>query len=511
MMRSQKKFEKIAEDNNSPFFRNWLFCVGTSQYKKVLGIDGPTMAVFSRQNKIEYFTRMDTWAKAHEDFKKRAQMDYRLIEQLIDMANAHGTRMNLWTEKEIFKAPLPGYSSSKLLQLYGKYLELDALEYTYGVSLPILDFQGFSLVENSITTFLKGKVPADKLQNYFAVFTEPIRNSFFQDQEESLLRLVKKYQPTSGWRKDILALDLDDIKNRHPNFYRDLARHTSRFAWVYYVYMGPAFTEREFFEFIREVVRNKVNPAKKLLKFAAKRSRIKKLKSLYLKQLRPDPFNKSMLKLAGKMVWAKPRRKDYQSKSYYHVEKLQQELAQRLFVSLQQIRNTPLEFLETAILTNKSFVQTANEILREHVCVRVGDGRVKVLSGKEAERFVKRHVKKPAARRTGVLRQKVLSGQIAFTGKVRGRVRIINRPDEMGKMKTGDILVSIATSPSIVPAMKKAAAIVTDEGGLTCHASIVSRELETPCIVGLKYATRIFKDGDRVEVDANKGMIRKLK
>ena len=80
----------------------------------------------------------------------------------------------------------------------------------------------------------------------------------------------------------------------------------------------------------------------------------------------------------------------------------------------------------------------------------------------------------------------------------------------MEKMEYGDILVAIATTPAIVPAMKKAAAIVTDEGGLTCHASIVSRELEIPCVVGTRVVTKTVKDGDLVEVDATKGIVKRI-
>jgi len=58
--------------------------------------------------------------------------------------------------------------------------------------------------------------------------------------------------------------------------------------------------------------------------------------------------------------------------------------------------------------------------------------------------------------------------------------------------------------------MKKAGAIVTDEGGITCHAAIVSRELGIPCVVGTKIVTKVFKDGDLVEVDANKGLVKKV-
>lgn len=58
--------------------------------------------------------------------------------------------------------------------------------------------------------------------------------------------------------------------------------------------------------------------------------------------------------------------------------------------------------------------------------------------------------------------------------------------------------------------MERAATIITDEGGITCHAAIISRELKIPCIIGTKIATQVLKDGDRVEVDANKGIIRIL-
>ena len=80
----------------------------------------------------------------------------------------------------------------------------------------------------------------------------------------------------------------------------------------------------------------------------------------------------------------------------------------------------------------------------------------------------------------------------------------------MEKFKRGDILVSPATNPNILPVMKIAAAIITDEGGITCHAAIVSREFKIPCVVGTKIATKVLKDGDLVEVDAEKGVVRKL-
>ncbi len=105
-----------------------------------------------------------------------------------------------------------------------------------------------------------------------------------------------------------------------------------------------------------------------------------------------------------------------------------------------------------------------------------------------------------------------LQGEGASSGKVRGRVRIVKNAHEDGpKLRDGEILVTGMTRPEFVPFLKKVAAIITDEGGITSHAAIVSRELSIPCIIGTKSATHILKDGDFVEVDADNGMVKIIK
>jgi len=104
-----------------------------------------------------------------------------------------------------------------------------------------------------------------------------------------------------------------------------------------------------------------------------------------------------------------------------------------------------------------------------------------------------------------------IKGQIAFKGKVKGKVKILSSVKDLPKVEEGDILVAAMTMPKYLPAMKKASAFVTDEGGITCHAAIMARELKKPCIIGTRVATSLLKDGDLVEVDANKGIVRILK
>jgi len=104
----------------------------------------------------------------------------------------------------------------------------------------------------------------------------------------------------------------------------------------------------------------------------------------------------------------------------------------------------------------------------------------------------------------------IAHGVSAYKGYAQGVVKVVLTPQDINKLKTGDILITNMTVPAYLSAMRRAAAFVTDEGGITCHAAILSRELKKPCVIGTKIATKIFKDGDMVEVDANKGIVRKL-
>ncbi|MFH1308257.1 MAG: PEP-utilizing enzyme [archaeon] len=109
-----------------------------------------------------------------------------------------------------------------------------------------------------------------------------------------------------------------------------------------------------------------------------------------------------------------------------------------------------------------------------------------------------------------------ISGNSAYTGFAKGQVIKITEKDygnykKIFKNKKDFILVAPMTRPEIVKYLKKAAAIVTDEGGITCHASIVAREMKIPCIIGTKIATKVLNDNDIVEVDADKGIIKILK
>ncbi len=106
---------------------------------------------------------------------------------------------------------------------------------------------------------------------------------------------------------------------------------------------------------------------------------------------------------------------------------------------------------------------------------------------------------------------KEINGTVAYPGKVKGSIVRVMSSKDFGKVKEGSIIVSPMTMPDFLPGMQKAAGFITDEGGMTCHAAIVARELKKTCIVGTKIATEVLNDGDLVEVDADNGVVRILK
>ncbi len=132
------------------------------------------------------------------------------------------------------------------------------------------------------------------------------------------------------------------------------------------------------------------------------------------------------------------------------------------------------------------------------------DGDLVIISGKEVEALKKIFLASDSQN------IKSFKGNIACKGLAQGKVRIVLGPKQVLKFEHNEILVSPETTPDFVPAMKKAVAIITDQGGVTSHAAIVSRELGKPCIIGTKIATQVLKDGDLVEVDADKGIVKRI-
>jgi pyruvate,water dikinase len=192
-------------------------------------------------------------------------------------------------------------------------------------------------------------------------------------------------------------------------------------------------------------------------------------------------------------------------KSSYQIRELLLEISKRLGVKFMDvIYMTPQEIIDC--LNNKISIPKDEINCRlEEYGYYIKDNKNKTLSGNDYSIFKEKYFSNITN-----LYGSELQGTIANAGYAKGIVKILKSTLDLSKVNYGDILVAPMTIPSFVPAMERAAAFITDEGGILCHAAIVAREMRKPCIIGTKFATKYLKDGDLVEVDAIKGFVRKI-
>ncbi len=196
---------------------------------------------------------------------------------------------------------------------------------------------------------------------------------------------------------------------------------------------------------------------------------------------------------------------------------------QYLIIKLEALIDNLLQGLakQKAVSKNLIFYATPSEIIKNKIssesiierkkfCLLGAAGNTSFIYTGDKAKKIARHVtaiNEPRQKENPNL----INGQIAYKGLASGRVKIIKLRKDLKNIKDKKIIVASMTEAYYTPYLKKVKAIITDEGGITCHAAIISRELGIPCIIGTKIATQVLKDGDLIEVDANNGVVKILK
>ena len=213
-----------------------------------------------------------------------------------------------------------------------------------------------------------------------------------------------------------------------------------------------------------------------------------------------------LFKVVRELVYIKDMRDEYRRRGIYNILPLFEIIAKHLGVSKSELAYFTSDEIINALNHSVKLKKAVALNRQKGFLIYEDKNDIKVTSDAlEIRKFVKKNVetKKTASAE--------IKGIIASKGLGQGKVKIVFGIKDLNKVKRGDVMVAITTHPDFVPAMHRAIAIITDEGGLTSHAAIVSREMGVPCIVGTKVATKILKDGDVVKVDANSGVMTVIK
>ncbi|MBU0597984.1 hypothetical protein KKF61_03220 [Patescibacteria group bacterium] len=380
--------------------------------------------------------------------------------------------------------------------------------------------------------FLRLNVIEDRVNEYLVILTQPRTKSLIQIEQEDFLKLTaivykdakqrqlfrqlyKTFQESKaapyGLKthtpeyERLLEERVNTIRDSiKPGILKKIHEHYRKYYYIQFMWIGKEGVH-SFDHYLKELVKligRGVNPGQELMRVQQEfKTQISKRSKLMLR-LKIRGAWRQVFDAWGDFMITKIYRRYAQIYAIYRMQPVLREITKRLKITLKEARLMLKGEIKDGLLKNKVNHQALRQRTKQAVYYYEKGAEV-IFTGTKAKTLIKKAEKQ--------IHHEVheLHGQVGSIGKAIGYVKLIFRPKDMVKMNKGDILVSIATDPDIVPAMKKAAAIVTEQGGVTSHAAIVSREMNIPCVIGTKIATRVLKDGDKVEVDANKGIVKK--
>lgn len=356
-----------------------------------------------------------------------------------------------------------------------------------------------------------------KIFAYFRTTWEA--TSFFSEEE---LKKILKLNYADSWEDKIIPL-ITATKNdllikekiswlkvlKNPTK-KEISQHMLSFPFLF----GNIELEDDAFKIMHKRIKNdSVTALQKEINISEKR--LQKIKIEQNKIFGEINFSeaKNIASLLQKFSLLRLELKNCWQGIHFYLFPLFNEIAHRTNLSIKDIMiywtfKDIENFLQKKIAVTESEMQNR----RYFYLLLLDKGKFNFYSGKKAEKIKKGILDKSLPKIINEFR-----GQIANRGFVRGKVKIIKFDDlriieKVAEATKGKfILVTGMTNPNMIPLIKKAKAIVTDEGGMTCHAAIISREFNVPCIVGTRVATSVLKDDDFVEVDANKGIVKIIK
>lgn len=306
--------------------------------------------------------------------------------------------------------------------------------------------------------------PGIGVQELMGRYIRPNKPSYIQREEEELRRISSM----SGEQQQ-----------------RALQRHAKRYAWLRANYAEPTIATVSFFR-----RRMQTLPARK-----KNRRSNKRLPAL------PPAVRQLTSLMSWTMGWQDERKQDNQH-GIMILGMVLAEVHRRLKIPKPYLFSLTRTDIESAS-TLQAFRTLLPELRRrQQGCLILQErGRETVLSG-ASYRWARLPYQQAVANEA-----KEIRGTVANRGQAQGRVRVCRTLRDIQGVKPGEVLVASMTRPEYLTAMKKAVAIITDEGGITSHAAIISRELDIPCIIGTKVATKMLKNGDCVDVDAFQGIV----
>ncbi|MDX9893280.1 MAG: PEP-utilizing enzyme [Patescibacteria group bacterium] len=308
-------------------------------------------------------------------------------------------------------------------------------------------------------------------------------------ERKALLELAVKIGNKPGWKTNQSVVRL-------------INSHIRKYFWVTRDYEDPAISHDDVVRRLADLFRKDYRREYQRLVGALKKDN--KLQKKYLNTLGFSVTEKELFGAMRDIANLKELRKTHVSQSLYYFDKVLEEIARRLFLSIRQVRFMKTVEIRQALIEGKDFTAELNNRLRLSAW-DCRTAKTEIFTGYSAEKIFKEFCKVDK-------NIKEFFGLPVSPGKARGKVKIVMNPDECDKVQKGDIIVTVQVVPSFSTAIIKSAGLICDGGhGITSHPATLAREAGIPCVIQTRFAREVLQDGDEVEVDGYAGIARIVK
>ncbi|MFA6215168.1 MAG: PEP-utilizing enzyme [Patescibacteria group bacterium] len=389
---------------------------------------------------------------------------------------------------------------------YGEKAYMDFIR--YGMALECTDIFSSEKLIGLIKKETSG-LSENKALDIAITFSAPVKLSFLEKEEYLIFKgAILAYKILSDKNK----IESEKIILKLPTLRIILKKLVKSYFWIGNNFQKAQILDEQYFLDRMKILALEKTKNELLAifnNFSTKVSRLKQAKKKYLKQYN---FSKNLkrhfLIVAYMAEWIDDRKKFMTIADHYN-EIFCQQVAKRFKQDVGLVKYYTSEEFHDLLINNKKVLTALLESRRKfsaQVVIRSKNWRCeeKIFYGGQAKSIYNLFSK--------ILNGTEIKGQVACAPveKISGKAQVILDVNRQN-FKAGNILVTTMTRPEFLPLLRRVKAIVTDEGGLTCHAAIVSRELGVPCIIGTKTATRILKNNDLIEMDMNNGTVKKIK
>ena len=462
-----------------------------------------------RENTVDWYIDMEDIERVTALFLKKAKNGKNIGKKIISQWRKDEKEFLNYCRK-IDKSRLEKMSLKELGSLYSRFTEV----YRRAISSSSL-IDGFALgtdeiAQKKINDLLDKKGVHQGRGIIFSKLTAPVHQSFINEAELSLIRLAIEIKKDKKLEK-LFTDEIAKIKNKLALFHtfkKHLEIHAQKYFWSKNNYYDNNILDINYFiKELKMLVSGSVNLERELFRIKKTPFLNKSEKKKIIAQLKPDNFLLNLLEISEDFTHWQDERKKMTFHFTHYASILLEIIGQRTKYSLDGMKYLPSREVMDLLQGKNTFSAEDLEKRKKLSLIYQKNNFYEIYFGPEAGKAIKRIFAND--KKQGEIND--FRGLSAAMGKARGRVKIVKSVKEVGKVKKGDMLVAVMTRPDYIVGIKNAGALVTDEGGITCHAAIVARELGIPCIIGTKIATQVLKDGDLVEVDASHGWVRKIK